>query len=80
MKTTPKAPIKTHHKAKLTRDQVNNIRDLYEIGFSIQALAKMFGMGTTALWSIVTNQTWRDPDYTPKRGQHVLPIQSNVQG
>ncbi len=76
---TPKTR-KVHGNAKLAWNQVELIRDFYDIGYPLQTLSRMFNAGTHTLWAIVTNKTWHDPDYIPKRGRRVLPIQSNVQG
>ncbi len=59
---------KVHGNARLNWDQAKAIRDLYDLGFTIRALAKSFGLCPTAIYAIVTNKTWHDPNYTPKKG------------
>ena len=80
--STPEAVTtrKTHGNAKLTWEQVNLIRDMFDAaGYSIPTLSRMFGVTATAIWLVVTNQTWRDSNYTNKRGRRVLPVRSGAQ-
>jgi hypothetical protein len=54
-----------HGLAKLTWDEVHQIRDLYATGqYSATALAAQFEVDKTNINQIVHNKTWHDPDYT----------------
>lgn len=48
-----------HPRAKLTEEQVKQIRQLYAQGFSINAISKNFGVSKWNIQQIVTNKTWK---------------------
>lgn len=47
-----------HPQAKLTSEQVLQIRKLYAQGFSTNVIAKSFGVSKRNVKSIVLHQTW----------------------
>jgi predicted DNA-binding protein YlxM (UPF0122 family) len=48
----------SHPKAKLTNEQVLQIRDLYSKGFSINVIARNFKVSKWNVEQIVNNNTW----------------------
>jgi len=48
-----------HHSAKLTNDQVAEIRERHARGETNVALAKQFGVSRSLIWRIVRNMNWR---------------------
>lgn len=44
--------------AKLTRDNVYEIRSLLVEGAAVNAIAKKYGVGTTTIYAIKTGQNW----------------------
>jgi plasmid maintenance system antidote protein VapI len=54
--------------AKLTELLVAEIRELWDTGkWSKGSLADKFGVTTSAIGNIVTNKTWKDPNYSPRK-------------
>lgn len=53
-----------NHKAKLTWEQVHEIRHLYADGVSQPILAVRFEVDQTTMSGIICNRTWKDPAYT----------------
>lgn len=47
-----------HPMAKLTNDQVLQIRQLYKNGFSLKVISKNFNISTWNIMEIVKNKTW----------------------
>ena len=47
-----------HPRAKLTKQQVDEIRERYRAGEGQTALAREFGVQQPAIWKIVTRRTW----------------------
>ena len=56
-----------HGEAKLTWEEVNQIRQLYtdEKMFQYQ-LAEKFNISQIVIWNIIHNKGWYDPDYKPE--------------
>jgi DNA-binding NarL/FixJ family response regulator len=48
----------SHPKAKLTNEQVLQIRDLYSKGFSINVIARNFKVSQWNIKEIVSGNTW----------------------
>jgi DNA invertase Pin-like site-specific DNA recombinase len=48
-----------HPRAKLTRDEVIQIRELYKNGFSPRIIAKNFKVSTWNILEIVKKKTWK---------------------
>ena len=48
----------SHPRAKLTAEQVRQIRDLYSKGFSTNVIARNFKVSTWNIEEIVKNKTW----------------------
>lgn len=46
-------------RAKLTLEQVKELRDRYDKGESCSALAKQYGIHYNTAWSVVTNKHWK---------------------
>lgn len=51
--------------AKINREYATEIRKAYDEGVSTRELAERFGITQGHVWSVVQNQVWKDPDYTP---------------
>ena len=49
-----------HHRAKLTKEEVLEIRILSSRGFVLTDLAKMYGVTTAEIHHIVTRRTWKE--------------------
>lgn len=49
----------SHPKAKLTNDQVKQIRDLYSKGFSSNVIARNFKVSDWNIKEIVKRKTWK---------------------
>jgi hypothetical protein len=50
----------SHHRARLTEDQVRDIRAKHATGdYTYDTLAAMFGVGEATIWKIVTRRQWR---------------------
>lgn len=50
----------SHGMAKLTTEQVQEIRELFAAGWTSPALAQKFGMGSySAVWRIATGKIWK---------------------
>ena len=48
-----------HHMSKLTREQVLEIRELYESGqYTIRKLADVYPVGRSMVWYIVSGKNW----------------------
>lgn len=57
-----------HHQSKLTKSQVDAVRSKYSYGkYTITMLSNEFGMSRYAIQAILSNKTWKDEHYTPKR-------------
>jgi len=55
-----------NNRAKMSRDKVIEIRRMWSTGdFTKTDLADMFDIAGATVWQIVTNRTWRDPEYVP---------------
>lgn len=55
-----------NHNAVLTREKVHKIREAYRSGgWSMDSLAREYGVSQPTIFMIVHNRTWKDPDYTP---------------
>jgi DNA-binding transcriptional regulator YiaG len=62
----PRFQGEDHPGAKLTWEQVREIRKRYTTGGVTQtALAAEYGVGATNLGHLLAGQTWPDPEYTP---------------
>lgn len=48
----------SHPRAKLTSEQVRQIRELYSKGFSTNVIARNFKVSTWNVEQIVKNKTW----------------------
>jgi len=48
----------SHPRAKLTSEQVKQIRELYSKGFSTNVIARNFKVSTWNVEQIVKNKTW----------------------
>ncbi|MDF2382462.1 HNH endonuclease [Nostoc ellipsosporum NOK] len=46
-------------RAKLSEDQVRDMRRAYRAGVGTHALAKQYGLSTNTTWSAVTGKTWK---------------------
>lgn len=53
--------------SKLTWKQINEIRKLYNFGFTRKQLAEKFSITAANIWCIVTNRTWIDSSYIPRK-------------
>ena len=51
-----------HTEAKLTKDEVADIRQQRKGGLSTRKLAKLYGVSQTNICLIVNNKTWLDPE------------------
>lgn len=50
--------------SKLTQEEVNEIRNLYNTGeYSYEMLAAMFGLAKSTISLIIENKTWKDENY-----------------
>jgi len=49
----------SHPSAKLTSEQVRNIRELYNKGFSTNVIARNFKVSKWNVEQIVKNKTWK---------------------
>jgi DNA-binding NarL/FixJ family response regulator len=56
-KNTPRG--ETHPKAKLTNEQVLKIRELYDMGFSTNVIARNYKVSEWNVKEIVTKKTWK---------------------
>lgn len=56
-RNTPKG--EAHPRAKLTNDQVNQIRDLFSKGFSTNVIARNFKVSDWNIKEIVKGKTWK---------------------
>jgi hypothetical protein len=54
-----------HCRAKLTWEQVHDIRRRHLAGEVQKDLADEFGVGRSAIKAIIRNRTWRDEEYVP---------------
>lgn len=55
-----------NYKATLNPTIVQEIRDKWATGdYSKVALATEYGVRASTIWQVVTNRTWRDPNYSP---------------
>lgn len=58
-------------KAKLTIDDVREIRKLYSLGtYTHLELAKKFDVQAPAIYKILNNKTWYDKNYHPYKAEH----------
>ena len=48
-----------HPKAKLSREEVLKIRELYKLGFSPRVIAKNFKVSTWNILEIIKRKTWK---------------------
>lgn len=66
-------------KAKLTQDQVKDIRAKWDTGkYTKHKLANDYGVTTGEIWRIVLNKTWHDPEYEIKYFDHVHKFSNDV--
>lgn len=56
-KNTPRG--ESHPKAKLTNEQVLKIRELYDMGFSTNVIARNYKVSKWNIKEIVTKKTWK---------------------
>lgn len=56
----PSQPGATNPNAKLSSDQINEIRKLYVDGCKIIPLAKQFGVSKSQIWNIVSGREWNE--------------------
>ncbi len=52
----------THHKAKLTLDNVREIRKMFDAGATQRDIAKMYGISNSLAWSIGKRRLWKEVD------------------
>lgn len=66
-RTRRRARGEAHSRARLTWDQVRDIRHRYATGrwMTHGRLAEEYGVSRMAICHIINNQTWHDPQYTP---------------
>lgn len=48
-----------NHMAKISENDVVNIRKMYASGMRCSAIAKIYGTGKSNIWSVATRKTWK---------------------
>lgn len=48
-----------HHEAKLTAENVRDMRRLHAHGFTFRRLAEKYGVSNVSIYNAVTRRTWR---------------------
>lgn len=53
-------------KSKVDREKVKEMRRLWSTGdYTKSQLAELFNISGSAVWQIIANRTWKDPQYVP---------------
>ena len=75
LKNTICDEIKSPNNSKITQGIADDIRLLYGTGKTVKEISEMSGVGESAIYDVIQNNSWYDENYSPSRkNQHTILI------